>query len=241
MVSKFISPRERSADFDHASRGKDSLEIDGARRLAIYPSMCLGFLPCAALAALSGICGGVWIYAWIDSMYHVSTLVGRIVLRQPASLWPPAFHRPWLSTSIHEFWSFRWHQFLRHLCITFGARPGGMLFGKPGAFIGAFAVSAFLHHVGIWGIGSGTELITTWGFFLMMGVGAIMEVVYKQVTGMRVQGWTGWIWTTLWTTLWGTFLIDGWAKHGVFALVCFPDRFRVGKIVVDTIIALSRR
>jgi len=41
MVSKFISPRERSADFDHASRGKDSLEIDGARRLAIYPSMCL--------------------------------------------------------------------------------------------------------------------------------------------------------------------------------------------------------
>jgi len=201
----------------------------------------LSFLPRTALATFLAICGGMWAYAWVDSIYHTLSLVGRIVLRQPASQWPPAFHRPWLSTSIHEFWSFRWHQFLRHLFVTFGARPGGMLFGKPGAFVGGFAVSAFVHHVGIWGIGSGSELITTGGFFLLMGVGAVMEIVFKQVTGMRVQGWAGWMWTMSWTILWGAFMMDGWAKHGVLATVTLPNRLRTGKMVVDTIIGLSSR
>ncbi|KAH9960526.1 hypothetical protein BC827DRAFT_1133179 [Russula dissimulans] len=201
----------------------------------------LSFLPRTALATFSAICGGTWTYAWVDSVYHLLSLVGRIILRQPASQWPPAFHQPWLSTSIHEFWSFRWHQVLRHFFVTFGARPGGKLFGKPGAFIGAFALSAFFHHVGVWGIGSGTELITTGGFFLLMGVGAVMEIVLKQVTGMRVQGWAGWAWTMSWTILWGAFMIDGWAKHGVLATVTLPNRLRIGKMVVDTIIGLSSR
>jgi len=201
----------------------------------------LSFLPRTALAALSGICGGVWVYSLGDSMYHISSLVGRIILRQPASLWPRAFHRPWMSSSIHEFWSFRWHQFLRHFFITFGARPGGMLCGKPGAFMGAFAASAFLHHIAIWGIGSGSEFITTGGFFLLMGVGVVMEVLFKRVTGMQVQGWTGRVWAMLWTILWGTLMIDGWAKHGVFATIHFPDRLRAGKTVVDMAIAMSSR
>jgi len=74
-----------------------------------------------------------------------------------------------------------------------------------------------------------------------MGVGAVVEVLFKRVTGMRVQGWTGWVWTMLWTTLWGTLMIDGWAKHGVFATIHFPDRLRTGKIVVDLVIAVSSR
>jgi len=201
----------------------------------------LSFLPRTALATFSAICGCMWAYAWVDSIYHILSLAGRIVLRQPASLWPRGFNRPWMSTSIHEFWSFRWHQFLRPFFITFGARPGGMLFGRPGALLGAFAASAFLHHIGIWGIGSGTEFITTGGFFLLMGVGAVMEVVFKRVTGRRVQGWAGWTWTMSWTLLWGTFMIDGWAKHGVLSTVTLPNRLRLGKMVVDTIIALSSR
>ncbi|KAH9030382.1 hypothetical protein EDB84DRAFT_211442 [Lactarius hengduanensis] len=40
-------------------------------------------------------------------------------------------HRPWLSTSLHEFWSYRWHQLFRHIFVTFGARPGGALLGQP--------------------------------------------------------------------------------------------------------------
>ncbi|KAI0291686.1 hypothetical protein BC826DRAFT_1098046 [Russula brevipes] len=168
-----------------------------------------------SLAAFSAICAGVWLYAFMDSMYHVGEVVGRIVFRHPASLWPRFSNKPWMSTSLHEFWSVRWHQFLRHPFVTFGARPGGMLFGKPGAFIGAFAVSAFAHHLYLWGLGNGTEFVTAGGFFLLMGVGAVLEDGFKKVTGLRVRGWIGWLWTMAWITTWGTPMMDGWARHGI--------------------------
>jgi hypothetical protein len=43
--------------------------------------------------------------------------------------------RPWMATSITDFWSFRWHQFFRNTFVAFGARPGGALFGKAGRAI----------------------------------------------------------------------------------------------------------
>lgn len=198
------------------------------------------FLPPIAAAALSGICGGVWAYALVDSLYHIATLVGRVLLRQPASQWPRLSHRPWMSTSIREFWSFRWHQFFRHVFIVNGARPGGALLGQPGALMGAFAVSAVFHHLGLWGIGNGTEFYTAGGFFLLMGIGAAMEGAFQRTTGLPVRGWLGWSWTMLWTLVWGTLMIDGWARHGVFASAFFPTRFRPGKILVDGVISLLR-
>jgi len=214
--------------------------VDNPRGGSIFdPS--LTFVPRTASAAFCGICGGVWTYALVDSIYHILTLIGRTVFCQPASAWPRLFHRPWMSTSVQEFWSLRWHQLLRHNFIVFGARPGGALFGKPGAFMGAFAVSAVLHHVGLWGIGNGTEFVTAGGFFLLMGVGAVIEEGFKRVTGLRVGGWIGWSWTMTWTTLCGTFMIDGWARHGAFATQLFPNGLRPGKVVVDTILAMSNK
>ncbi len=190
-------------------------------------------------AAISGVCCGVWVYAMLDAVYHASALVGRGVLRQPAALWPRLFDRPWMSTSIQEFWSVRWHQFGRRLFIVFGARPGGRLFGKPGAIMGAFAVSATLHYVALWGLGNGIDSITIGAFFLFMGAGAVMEGAFTRATGWRVRGWLGWSWTMLWTILWGTLMLDGWARHGMLASELFPIGPRPGKLVVDAIIALS--
>jgi hypothetical protein len=146
-----------------------------------------------------------------------------------------------MSTSIREFWSFRWHQFARRVFTVFGARPGGKLFGKPGAVMGAFAVSAFLHHLGLWAVGNGTEFASAGGFFLLMGIGVVMEGAFTRATGLRVQGWLGWAWTTVWMIMGGTFMIDGWARHGVLATDFLPNGFRPGKAVVDAIIALSSR
>ncbi|KAI0297527.1 hypothetical protein B0F90DRAFT_1870970 [Multifurca ochricompacta] len=67
----------------------------------------------AAVAMLVGICGGMWVYAIVDSQYRVGALIGRILLRQAALKSPPNSRRPWFSTLIHEFWSFRWHQLYR--------------------------------------------------------------------------------------------------------------------------------
>jgi hypothetical protein len=199
----------------------------------------LTLVPRTALAAFCGICGGIWLYALIDFLHHAFTLAGRAIFRQPASVWPPAFRQPWMSTSLREFWGSRWHQFMRRLFIVFGAYPGGELFGKPAAVMGAFAVSALVHYVGLWGVGNGTEFATAGGFFLLMGVGAIMEGGFTGMSGLKVRGWLGWAWTMVWTTLWGTLMIDGWARHGVFATDFLPSGFRPGKVVVETMIALG--
>ncbi|KAI0303620.1 hypothetical protein B0F90DRAFT_1815930 [Multifurca ochricompacta] len=192
-------------------------------------------------AAICAICGGVWVYAVIDSMYHIATLIGRIILRQPASHWPPNSHRPWLSTSIHEFWSFRWHQFFRHFFITFGARPGGALLGQPGALIGAFTISATIHYLGMWGLGHGTDFIAAGIFFLFMGLGTVFEDAFKKATGVRVQGMLGWLWTMLWVLVWGMVMVDGWAQRGMFSADFLPEHLRPGKLLVDAIsIRLSK-
>ncbi|KAI9435071.1 hypothetical protein H4582DRAFT_2100529 [Lactarius indigo] len=198
----------------------------------------LSLLPRIASAAFTGLCGGVWTYFLADSVYHMAVLVGRVVFRQPASHWPPLSDSPWLSTSLHDFWSSRWHQLFRHLFITFGARPGVALLGRPGAPIGAFAVSAVLHHVGVWGLGYGSEFSTAGGFFLLMGVGVAMEAGFKKVTGMRVGGFFGWLWTMLWVLVWGTPMIDAWARHGVLASEYFPPQLRPAKVLIDAVIEL---
>ena len=197
----------------------------------------LSFFPRNTLAAFAGICGGIWTYLLVEVLYGIGVLVGRVVLRQPAPNWPPVSHRPWLSTSLHEYWSFRWHQLFRHIFITFGARPGGALLGRPGAIMGAFAVSAAFHYLGVWGVGNGPEFSTAGGFFLLMGLGVVIEAGFKKATGMRVQGFYGWLWTMSWTLVWGTLMLDGWARHGILANPV-PDRLRPGKALVDAIIGL---
>ncbi|KAH9168366.1 hypothetical protein EDB89DRAFT_1909345 [Lactarius sanguifluus] len=109
---------------------------------------------------------------------------------------------------------------------------------RPGALIGAFAVSAVLHHFAMWGIGYGSEFSTAGGFFLLMGVGVAIEVAFKKVTGMRVGGFFGWLWTMLWVLVWGMLMIDAWGRHGMLASEFFPTRLRPGKPLVDAVIGL---
>jgi hypothetical protein len=122
-----------------------------------------------------------------------------------------------------------------------GARPGGALLGKPGALIGAFTASAIVHYVVMWGLGYGIEFRTYGGFYLLMGLGAIIESAFKQTTGLRVHGWIGWLWTMLWITLWGMFVVDGWARHGMLSNDFLPSRLRLGKMLIDSIITPSSR
>ena len=201
----------------------------------------LSLIPRFACAAFFTLCGGLVVYTTVDAMYHAATLVGRVVLRQPAWQWPPLSDRPWASTSITDFWSFRWHQFFRHLFVVFGARPGGALLGRPGALIGAFTVSAVMHDLGMWGLGRGTEFTTAGGFFVLMGVGAALEHAFARVTGRSVGGVWGWAWTMAWTLTWGTLMMDAWARRGMIACDFFPDGMRPGKPVVDAAISLLRR
>jgi Membrane bound O-acyl transferase family len=180
----------------------------------------------------------VWVYAQLELMYHVAMLIGRILLRQPASHWPPLFRQPWVATSIGEFWSVHWHQFFRHFVIVFGARPGGALLGRPGALIGAFAVSSLIHIVGLWGTGSGMDMCYDAAFYLVMGVGVFLESVFERATGLPVCAQFGWLWTMAWTLSWGSLLLDLRARCGIFAVEFLPDHLRPGKMLINSIISL---
>ncbi|KAF8271416.1 hypothetical protein EI94DRAFT_1720550 [Lactarius quietus] len=126
-------------------------------------------------------------------MYHIASLVGRVLLRQSAADWPALSARPWTATSIADFWSFRWHQ--------------------------------------------GAEFISAGAFFILMGVGASLEHVWQYTTGMQVRGFWGWAWTMTWTLLWGTFMLDGWARHGIFGCDFMPS-VPLGRPIVDGLLAL---
>ncbi|KAI0296090.1 hypothetical protein B0F90DRAFT_1747190 [Multifurca ochricompacta] len=113
-----------------------------------------------AVAAFSSMLGFAWLWAVIDSQYHIVSFIGRTLLRQPASQWPPNSHRPWLATSVHDFWSFRWHQLLRHFFVTFGARPCGKSSG------GGFTKATGLRVRGLLGWLWTMTWTVFWGAFL---------------------------------------------------------------------------
>ena len=197
----------------------------------------LGVLPRCACAALFTVCCGMAVYSSVDMYYHTASLVGRLVLRQPAWQWPPLSDRPWMATSIADFWGFRWHQLFRHVFVVFGARPGSALLGRPGALLGAFGVSAVVHDLGMWGLGRGTEFRTVGCFFVLMAVGVVLELAFKGITGRRVGGFWGWVWTMVWTIGWGTLMVDAWAKRGMAATDPPPDWLRPGKLLMETIVS----
>ncbi|KAG1840840.1 hypothetical protein DFJ58DRAFT_809806 [Suillus subalutaceus] len=125
---------------------------------------------------------------------------------------PPSFDSPWRSTSLRDFWSRRWHQWLRRLFI-FGGRPLSLLFGRVGSVIGAFLVSGIWHHVALSAMDPSSEMWRMVVPFGMMGVGMIIE---RAVAGHKTGGRMGWIWTMCWMGLWGNVMVDGCTRAGMY-------------------------
>ena len=92
-------------------------------------------------------------YFAIDAGYHLLAVLFTLLFQQYPSQWPPFFDAPLLSTSLTSFWSTRWHQSYRESFVEVGSRPLEIYFGRVGRILGAFAVSAALHDVGLRGMG----------------------------------------------------------------------------------------
>lgn len=68
-----------------------------------------------------------------------------------------------------------------------------------------FGLSALMHWVAIEALGKGPEYGPTWPlarFFLMQGVGVLLEGAFRAVTGRRTKGLLGRIWVWSWIFLW---------------------------------------
>ena len=175
---------------------------------------------------------GLVIYCAIQVGYDFCTLIGIILFRQYPSQWPPIFNEPWRSTSLSEFWAQRWHQLFRHCFITIGGRPFAWLIGRSGVVMGVFLTSGLLHDLGMWGMGRGMEFWSVSGFFLMMGIGVLVEGMWKSISGEKTRGWVGWTWTMFWVIGWSHILADAWFRRGLAGSTFIPESSRPSKIFV---------
>ncbi|OAX37617.1 hypothetical protein K503DRAFT_693065 [Rhizopogon vinicolor AM-OR11-026] len=165
-------------------------------------------------------------YFAIELVYQMHALEFVLLFGQGPSQWPPLFDAPWFSTSLTSLWGHKWHQLFREGFKSIGIRPLSYLLGRTGGVMGAFLASGALHYAGLQAMGRGGHPVVVFGFFIMQGVGIILEGTWKRYTGVRVNGWLGLLWTWFWIIFWANFMVDAWARVGLVASKFFPDNYR---------------
>ena len=146
--------------------------------------------PRYALSSAIHLAAGFMIQYGMDVCNDIATLVGVGVLGQDPAAWPPIQDKAWKATSLHEYWGKRWHQTLRQVFLVFGGRIGAHFAGSVGMVLGSFFASGMYHELGMH---MSDHRVTL--FFLIQGVGIILEGLWKRATGRNVEGVLGWMWT----------------------------------------------
>ncbi|KAJ7104268.1 membrane bound O-acyl transferase family-domain-containing protein [Mycena belliarum] len=172
---------------------------------------------------------GMAIYGGVQIGHDAFAIIGVTIFLQSPTEWPPIFRSPWLSTSLTDFWAARWHQLFRQDFIAIGGKPLSLVAGRAGGVLGAFFVSGILHYIGLWGM-HGVSDLRVLLFFLVMGLGVILEGLWSQCSGMRVRGWFGWIWTAVWLVTVGPLMTDPWCQNGIMGSVFLPQAIRPSTI-----------
>jgi hypothetical protein len=173
---------------------------------------------------------GLLIYGAIQIGHDAFAIIGITVFRQSPTEWPPIFRSPWFSTSLTEFWATRWHQIFRQDFLAIGGLPLSLVAGRSGCVLGAFLVSGTLHYVGLWGMGKGSDVRFIL-FFLTMGVGVILEGLWRRFSGTRVRGWFGWVWCVVWVVGFGHLMADPWCRSGLMGSVFLPQAVRPSVLI----------
>lgn len=184
------------------------------------------------------ICGAN-VHALLTFCYSLSTLISvGLGLTSPEE-WPPLTDAPWRATSVTELWNKRWHQGIRRPCYFLAYAPLRRLFGGKGPLataagvMGGFLLSGILHDWIAWSTGRGTDFPRAAGFFIIQGAAVVAEQLWMAVTGRKVGGWPGWVWTMGLLTVCGHILIESFLLHGLGGSMIGPDWLRPSKIIIE--------
>ncbi|KNE91908.1 hypothetical protein PSTG_14704 [Puccinia striiformis f. sp. tritici PST-78] len=136
--------------------------------------------------------------------------------------YPPLFNTPWLRTSLTEFWGKGWQAVFRHHFLFCGAQPMYKIFhifgptiGKLAAVMGAMGLSAAMHEFCLVAVSEIDPTFSSSRMFLGQGVGIALEAIFKLVTGHKVSGPLGWIWTFAFIIFNGRPMVDAWIQRGL--------------------------
>jgi hypothetical protein len=154
----------------------------------------LPLLPRYTFSTILAAISGTAMVAGFNTLHYLGTLIGVGVLGQSPEQWPPLTNNPWSSESISDLWAKRWHQMLRRVFLVYGGIPGGWIAGRVGLVLGTFLASGLLHEFGLYVIGRGIDHRVTF-FFTFQGVCVLLEVLWRRITGRKVRGWGGRLWT----------------------------------------------
>jgi len=98
---------------------------------------------------------------------------------------------------------------MRDSVLNLGDQPCNFLFGRLGGPFGAVLVSGIFHDLNL---ERGGHSVISIGFWLMNGVGVVLERLWKRATGRMVDGTWGRTWALGWLLLWGVPMVDVYAK-----------------------------
>ncbi|CED83776.1 hypothetical protein [Phaffia rhodozyma] len=161
-----------------------------------------------SITAFFGFC----VYLFVEALYHQAASI-LISLGWPVSSFGEIFEKPWMASSVHEFWGKRWHPVFTPTFHFYSRLLPSSL--KP---VMIFLISGLIHDVGLLPLTKDTiypSYIT--GFFVLQAVPLVSERLFGEMTGKRVGGWSGRIWVWTWMILSGCRLVEGWSKCGVSA------------------------
>jgi len=108
----------------------------------------------------------------------------------------PIMQKPLASRSLSELWGKRWNLGFRTLSHTWVFQPLQKRFGLLAATLGAFLASGLLHDLVI-SVPAGAGYGLPTAYFLVQGLGVIVE---RSQTGQRLglgRGTRGWLWTVV--------------------------------------------
>ena len=176
------------------------------------------------------------IYLTIEGVYQLLSTIFVILFWQCPSQWPPLFDKPWLSTSLSDLWGRRWHQMVRHSAVALGGAPLAYFLGRPGYVLGTFLFSGAIHCIHFLANKRGGNPVFEGGFFVMNGVGILLERAWSKARSRRVGGVYGSMWTLLWVTVWAVPMVDQWAKIGRFDAGAALGDFRPAMFLLSLIL-----
>jgi hypothetical protein len=175
-----------------------------------YPKLGAFIVKYAVSTGISFLMG-LAIIAGFEMCYALLTLLCVGLLGHNTESWPPVFDRPWRATSLADFWGRRWHQTLRQTFFIFGGYPlqwmvdrllrpimgqeNAASYGRVGLVLGTFIASGLFHGLSIYGMGEGGVDHAATVYFTNQGLLLLAERGWRKVTGKRVEGWWGTIWT----------------------------------------------
>ncbi|GAA5939926.1 hypothetical protein JCM10213_004878 [Rhodosporidiobolus nylandii] len=163
-------------------------------------------------------------------------------LRPPpfdARSYPPLFNFARRPSSVSRFWSKQWHSFFSRpfRFLAFDPVQGlsaplvGKLVARTLGVLAVFALSSWIHE---YGLATATSTLSSsphppppasempfhlrWGgslYFMAQGVGIILEGGFTAVSGRKVGGWIGTVWTALFCVVAGRWLVESWLTQGL--------------------------